>query len=47
MRSEEEIKQMIENIENQCDPDDEYCYLDEGEQAILQALYWVLGEDSL
>ena len=47
MRSEDEIKKMIERFENQCDPDDEYCYLDEGEQAKLMTLYWVLGEESL
>ena len=47
MRSEEEIKEMIASIESNDDPEDEYSYLDEGEQAMLMALYWVLGEDSL
>lgn len=47
LRNEEEIKHMIKEIESQCDPDDEYCYLDEGEQATLATLYWVLGEESL
>jgi len=47
MRSEAEIKKMIAGIEERDDPEDEYSYLDEGEQATLMALYWVLGEDSL
>jgi len=47
MRSEKEITAMIESIEERDDPDDEYSYLDEGEWAMLMALYWVLGENSL
>lgn len=47
LRSEEEIKGMIKHIEEHCDSEDEDCYLDEGEQAALMALYWVLGEDNI
>lgn len=46
MRKEKEIQEMILDIENVCDPDDEYCHLDEGEQATLTTLYWVLGNEN-
>jgi len=48
MRSKDEINDMIKDIEGECGPEnDDCCYLDEGEQAMLAALYWVLGEDTL
>lgn len=49
MRTEEEIRVYMEEITNRCaDPetgeiDTEDCYLDEGEQAALAVLEWVLG----
>ena len=50
MRHEEEIRDRIDEIESRLvDEDtgefDEEAYLDEGEQAELNTLYWVLGED--
>jgi len=42
MRSEKEIKEMIKELEDRDDWENDY-YLDEGEQATLQTLYWVLG----
>lgn len=47
IRSEEKIKEMIKDIEGECSGGDDCCYLNEGEQAMLSALYWVLGEDTL
>lgn len=46
IRDEKEIKQMISDIESKCEPDDEYCHLDEGEQATLMTLYWVLDNEN-
>ncbi len=43
MRKEEEIKKQIAKIESQYEPENNYYSLDEGEQAELMALYWVLG----
>lgn len=45
MQSEEQVRAAIKEIEDKLDPEDDNCYLDEGEQAYLQALYWVLNEE--
>lgn len=55
MRSEDEVRARIKELEDICNPDDEAieedggydeeCYLDEGQQSELSTLYWVLGED--
>ncbi len=42
LRTEEEIQEMIDTLEERDRPDED-CYLDEGEQATLMTLYWVLG----
>lgn len=47
LRNEKEIQEMILDIECRCEPDDEYCFLDEGEQATLRTLYWVLGDENI
>lgn len=44
MRPEEEIKARIAELEQLDDPEGG-CYLDEGEQAELMTLYWVLGDE--
>ncbi len=49
MRSEAEIRERIAELEGMlCDEDtgeyDEEAYLDEGQQAELNILHWVLGE---
>lgn len=43
MRTEEEIREYIKELEDLNDPENDF-YLDEGEQAALEVLYWVLGE---
>jgi hypothetical protein len=43
MRTEEEIKARIAELEELDDPEGD-CYLSEGEQAELMTLYWVLGD---
>lgn len=45
MKSEKEVVDMIIEIEALFDPENEYSYLDEGQQAELQALYSVLDRD--
>lgn len=45
MKSQTEIEEAIKEIEDKMDPEDECSYLDEGDQAYLQALYWVLDEN--
>ncbi len=47
MRTREEIENMIKDIESCCDPFDEDGYLDEGQQATLMTLYWVLGNENI
>ena len=45
MIAESEVVEMILAVEAIWDPEDEYSYLDEGQQAELAALYCVLDRD--
>ena len=45
MISEERLIDLIVALESKWDPDDDSCYLDEGEQAELNSLYVVLDDD--
>lgn len=45
MKSEHEVVSAIIEILVKYDPEDEYSYPDEGEQAELRALEWVLDRD--
>lgn len=44
MRSEQEVRERIKELEDICLEEEDDCYLDEGEQAELYTLYWVLNE---
>jgi len=45
VKTEKEIIKRIIEIESQYDPEDDFSYLDEGQQAELSALYWVLDKE--
>ena len=45
MKTTAEVVARIVEIESLYDPDDEYTYLDEWQQASLEILYWVLDRD--